>query len=290
MSSPSERARTLGELQRWFHGRVIGPNLRGEAPATANLVRAAASEAAEQIVLPSATLTADERVAIYSGMYLLRIVGALAEDYPTVRALLGEEQFEAMIRAYVAQYPSRSYTLDHTGNELPEYLVRCSELDNHLLLADVARLERAINRSSHAPESQILASNAIAPVPMERWPALRFRLSWSAEVLAFDFPANDLVSAVHDDEPLPDVGRRPAWTLVWRKDFVVWRQALSEPRYQLLRALAAGATMEGAIGAAQRAWAGADEQLEAELFEWFADWLGEGIFAGVVLPSEQLMA
>mgnify|MGYP001817203709 CR=1 FL=1 len=277
----------LGQLQRWFHGRVIGPSLSGEAQATAGLVAAATLREPDEVVRPSAGLTPERRMAIYADMYLIRIFEALAEDYPTVRAMVGDEQLKMLARAYVTRFPSRSYTLAHTGNDLPEYLAAAEDLEDGPLLADVARLERAVNRSFHAASSEVLAPSVVGQVPVERWPELRFRLGAAVEVLAFDHPANDLVSAVHRGEPLTRLSPQPSWTVVWRKDFVVWRQALSEPRYALLAALRDGATMAAAVDATQAVWPGPEQELEQELFEWFADWLQEGLFAAVVLPPDR---
>lgn len=277
---------SVGSLQRWFHGQVVAPSLRGEEPATRPLVEAASRHEAGELIRPSATLAPAERVAIYSDMYLLRIVDALAEDYRAVRAVLGAERFRAVAQRYVTRFPSRSYTLDHTGNDLPEYLAAAAWLDDAPLLADVARLERAVNQAFHAAPSEVLTPSLVAQVPVERWPELRFRMGAAVHVLALAHPANDVVSAVAQGGPVPPVERAPSWVAVWRKDFVVWRQSLSEPAYTVLSALAQGETMAVAVAAAQAVWSRPEAELEQRLFEWFADWLNEGLFAGLVLPAD----
>src|ERR1700693_5648101 len=68
------------------------------------------------LVLPSATLTAGERAGIYRDMYLARLVEALETDYPGLLHYLGKNAFEELGARYVAEFPSRSYTLNRLGD------------------------------------------------------------------------------------------------------------------------------------------------------------------------------
>src|SRR3977135_1797627 len=62
----------------------------------------------ETVILPSATLQPIQRVGIYHGMYMMRMIEALNGDYEALAHVLGEEAFEELVRAYVLRYPSRS--------------------------------------------------------------------------------------------------------------------------------------------------------------------------------------
>jgi len=293
MSSPFEAAdgvADLGAFQRWFHGQVIRPTLRGCAPATEPLAQAAREVAVEDAVLPSASLSAAERMAIYAEMYWLRTREALAEDYPSVHALLGDAEFDRFVREYLTRFPSTSFTLDHTGSSVPELFDQSASFAGAALLGDVARLERAVNLAFHAEPADALAPVAISQVPVEQWPELGFRLAPSVSLLALDYPANAIVSAVHDEQPLPALEREPGWVLVWRRDFVVWRQALTRAQFAVLEALGRGRTMGEAVSAAEEVWTGAADELEGELFGWFAEWLREGLFTAIALPQERAQA
>ena len=47
------------------------------------------------MILPSRTLQPEERLAIYQGMYLLRMEEALETDYPALKHFLGDEAFSS---------------------------------------------------------------------------------------------------------------------------------------------------------------------------------------------------
>src|SRR6185295_8797591 len=72
----------------------------------------AASDAVEQIVTRSSSLSAFERLAIYRHAYLARLQECLRVEYPVLLLTLGEELFALFTNAYLQQYPSRSYTLN----------------------------------------------------------------------------------------------------------------------------------------------------------------------------------
>ena len=68
------------------------------------------------MILPSKTLTPVERVGVYQGMYLLRMIEALEGDYPAVAHFLGDEEFAELVTRYVAAHPSTSYTFNRLGD------------------------------------------------------------------------------------------------------------------------------------------------------------------------------
>ncbi len=94
------------------------------------------------VVLPSKTLTAAERVGIYHGMYPLRMTEALQSDYPALAHYLGDDGFRDLVRGYVQAFPSRSYTLNSLGDHLPEYVKTAPGVRRPEFCHDLARLER----------------------------------------------------------------------------------------------------------------------------------------------------
>ena len=54
---------------------------------------------------PSATLDAAARLEIYRRQYWLRVLGALADDFPALRWLLGPATFAALAERYLIAHP-----------------------------------------------------------------------------------------------------------------------------------------------------------------------------------------
>jgi hypothetical protein len=235
----------------------------------------------ERVVLPSKTLTAVERVGVYQGMYLLRMVEALEGDYPAVAHFLGDEEFADLVTRYVAAHPSTSYTFNRLGKRFPDFIRQSRGVRRKAFVADLARLELAVTEVFDAPESSAWPAAAIAKIPQEAWegavlkPIAAFRLG------AFAYPVNAYLQSVkQEDHDHPDVGRKATCVAVWRKRYEVWRLDLSKPAHDFLLALVKGRPFGKAVASAAKGLqGGAGEQL----FRWLRDWVAEGMFEGVEL-------
>lgn len=145
--SPPKRqtAREFLELQRLMAGAVMRP-----LAATGGMQRKwrdgrLMGQVASQFIKPNDRLTSFERLEIYNRQYWYRIMDSFYEDYPGLRALLGERRFERLACAYLTQYPSQSFTLRNLGRRLVEFL----QAEPHWIMPlhppalDMARLEWA---------------------------------------------------------------------------------------------------------------------------------------------------
>jgi hypothetical protein len=268
----------LRALQVWFQRETMRPSA---LPARAAPRR---GPRADDVLLPSRTLSARERLAIYSSTYFARLHDALAEDYPTVRRLLGPASFERLARAYLTRHPSRSRSLNQLGAKLPEFLARPGvRIPRRAHLRDVALLERAMAEVFDEEPSPSLDQAALEAIAPAAWARARLRVAHAFRLLELDHPANAIVSAARQERPLPSLARGRSWVVVYRKDFRVWRADLTRPMHAALGALARGRTIPAAIRAAGRVFEGSRADLERQVAAWFADWRREGIFQSVEL-------
>jgi hypothetical protein len=266
---PARRA-SLARTERWFQAELRRPHegRKAGAPASAS-------------ILPSRHLAPEERVAIYSRMFFARLYDCLAEDYPAVVKLCGHETFGRIARAYLEKHPSRHYSLNFLGRKLPEFLDGPVRFPRRALLADVARVERAISESFDAPVSPVMTPADMALVPPAAWEKGRVRLSDSLRLLALDHGANAIVTACRQGKPLPPLRRAKSWIAVYRKEWTVWRADLTEPMHAVLAALRTGKPLGAALAAAARHFEGSPAEMQAEVHRWFGEWAREGLFAGV---------
>ncbi|HLX71425.1 MAG TPA: DNA-binding domain-containing protein [Verrucomicrobiae bacterium] len=96
-------------------------------------------------IKPNDRLNSFERLEIYNRQYWYRIKDCFYEDYPGLRAILGEDRFERLALAYLEQYPSESFTLRNLGRRLVGFLEANPRLIKPLQkpAVDMARLEWA---------------------------------------------------------------------------------------------------------------------------------------------------
>ncbi len=264
--TPDTRLPRLAPLQEWMQGVVTHPGDVYEAAAEAQL-------GVDTVILPSASLQPIQRVGIYHGMYMLRMIEALTIDYSALAHFLGEEAFEKLVRVYVQRFPSRSYTLNRLGDSLPEFIATSTlkVLKRRVFLRDLASLELAMTQVFDEAEAEPpIAPERIAEARIVPIPALR--------LLSLDYDANEAFQAWRDERQITPI-RRKSWVAVHRRDYGVYRMPLAREAFTFLQSLTAGSTIGEAIAAYHRRFKRLPEQ--SDLFTWFRDWSAAGLFAAI---------
>ncbi len=110
-------------------------------------------------IAPNKQLSAFERLELYNRQYWYRLLDALAEDFPALRAVVGPKRFEALSVAYLGAHPSRSFSLRNLGSSLVSWIESHPAFSGrrHRLVIDVARIEwafvEAFDNAEHKPLS-----------------------------------------------------------------------------------------------------------------------------------------
>jgi hypothetical protein len=275
-SAPSwtEGQLDLRKQQEWFAAIVSTPEAE---PAPVD------ERSAARLVTPSATLSSLERIDIYRQGYHARLIECLIDDYPVLQYALGEEAFEALCRRYIARHPSRAPSLNFFGRHMSE-LCRGEPLPSPGFAADLAALEWAVVLGIHAPTAPSLGFEDLGQVPPERWPGARFTVNPSLRVLRLDYPVNAYLQGYRNDEAPSIPAPSQSAVAVYRTGRSVWRLELELTMVTLIESLAAGATLETALGKVQALLADRSEEQAARVVSHcFQHSVSSGLFSAVVL-------
>ncbi len=251
----------LRQLQRWFSSVTTHPRgvLEGQR--------------LERLVTKGPQQSAAERLQIYADGYVARLRECLADDYPALVYLLGDDAFSALARQYIEKYPSRSRSLNAYGRELSA-LCRTRREPWAGLAADLARLEWALVEIVHEPASASLSPETLAHV---RWQTARLVPSPALRVLSFEYPVNRFYQAFRDGQaparPLP----APSATAVYRQGLALWRMDLEPRAARLLAALVSGAPLAASVAALE---GGAPPATAGDLVDLLPKWLGAWVQSG----------
>ena len=273
----------LARIQRWMQACILNQGTCEEAIQSQPAQAAIPADQARTLVKPSATLTPLERLDIYRGMYLLRMEEALQIDYPALAHFLGKDEFFRLVARYADAYPSRSYTLNRLGDHLPEFIRSLTDIRKPEFCFDLARLEYGLTQVFDEQETPRLSEEAIQAVPPDAWEAARLKPVAAFRLLEFDYPVSEYVGAVDEENPFPKIRKKKTWVAAYRRNYNVHRLDLKQPAFQLLSALAAGkplgeALLEVCVPGRRPA------VKQSQLFEWFRDWMSEGLFQAVEVP------
>lgn len=250
------------------------------------------AQVAAEFIKPNDRLTAFERLELYNRMYWFRLLDCLHDDNPGLRALLGPRKFAALSRAYLARYPSRSFTLRNLSARLEKFLREdpAWTAPQGALARDIVRFEWAQTVAFDGANRPTVTAEEIAGVSPAR---LRLGLQPFLTLLALRHPVDDYVIAVKQREALrgaasntvnaPTERSAPArrlprprpgriWVAVHRVENRLYYKRLTAPAYRILRALQSGQTLGRAVAAAGR---GTDPE---DVRRWFATWMELGWF------------
>jgi hypothetical protein len=294
---------TLLELQRAVARAVMQPltasqNMQRRAPSGGSMNRYAA-----RIIKPNDRLTSFERLEIYNKQYWFRVLDSMIDDFPGLRAVLGERRFDAMAKAYLVAHPSRSFTLRNLPSQFVPWLRKNPKWagKNRQLALDIARLEwadiEAFDGKAEPPLQQqdLAGSGGTNPAASAK---LKLTLQPYIRLLDLHYPVDDLLLEVRKDEEDTDFAsnafteRRKRkrvravakletseiFLAVHRIENSVYFRRLGREEFAILSALRDGKALGAAIEFAFRKSALPAAERAAKAREWFATWAALGWF------------
>jgi len=293
----------LEQLQRAVFDVVRQPLTEDERMREQTLDGRSTRQIAEEIIKPNDRLTSVERLEIYNRVYWFRLLSSLADDFPGLRAVVGQEKFDKIILAYLTELPSISYTLRDLGARLEAWLRSHPEFTagQEQIAIDMVRLEWADIEAFDAAEWPRLTQEELQSLGEDpvfqlqpnlflldlAYPVDELLLTIRKDGEADEEPENDISSNVvvmeHSDSEVPAKSypmprAKKTYVAVHRQENIVYFKRLKPEAFALLRALKEGQPLSQAIESSVN-WSGKKlERVMEQLHDWFANWSSLGWF------------
>jgi hypothetical protein len=247
----------LSLLQHWMKTVVTARGGLDEK------LRAAAREhglSAEDVVAERRGLSARERLGVYTGGYVLRLLECMRADFPVLRGFVGDPVFDPFARAYLITRPPGSPSLYDLGAGFPQFLEETKpdggrfdaatsamlDLPPELARVERARAEvmRARGTEDDPPSAEPLSPFAVFgdELTLEATPCLR--------LLELKFPLADFLKSSdgggHPDPPAPCA----ALVAVGRSNYRVHVEEVTPWQFAFLKACERPAPLYTAVRAA----------------------------------------
>jgi uncharacterized protein (UPF0276 family) len=129
----------------------------------------------------------EHRYALYRGNLTASWTKTLAAAYPVVLALVGEEFFGGLARAYGRAHPSDNADLNHFGAHFSTFLRDFPHVAEYPYLPDMATLEWQLHRAHYAPAAEGLSAQQLAAIPPEQLESAHFALHPAAQLFKSDW-------------------------------------------------------------------------------------------------------
>lgn len=286
----------LLEIQNRMLEAVMQPLTDGEEMQSLNREGRLMREVAEEFIKPNDRLSSFKRLEIYNRQYWFRVLSSLDEDFPGLRAVIGQPRFEALCKAYLVDCPSESFTMRNLGGRLEWWLQSHPEhiQPRAALALDMVRLECA--------EIEAFDGAALPVLLPEDSPQLdpdpHFTLQPHLQLLKLHHPVDDLLLAIRKNnseaamtsnavsqrrkhDRVRKVARQKTQAIflaVYRLDYSVYFKRLDPEGFAFLTAIRAGGSLSDATMLAfQQSEIPANKLLGA-VQSWFENWSSLGWF------------
>jgi hypothetical protein len=218
----------LERLQRDFQAYLLEP----------------ARDAVRAEIAGDARVSAETRLGIYADAYRLRLLEALETDFPALKALAGEDEFDRLGRAYIGAFPSRHYSLRWFGRALARFLRDTDPWRERPELAELAEFEWAMTLAFDAADDPAVTIADMAALPPTAWAGMRLQFHPSLQRLDLHWSVPPYWKAVDEKQTPEPPGRSEfpiAW-LLWRQELKIYFRSLEVDEAFALDTLRAGGT------------------------------------------------
>jgi Putative DNA-binding domain len=255
---------------------------------------------ADRFIKPNDRLSAFERLEIYNRVYWFRVLDCLYDDYPGLRAIVGEKKFMELVTAYLAKYPSVSFTLRNLGQRLEKFLREEPQwiAPHEEVALDMTRFEWAQVVAFDDAALPAITTDDILDTPSSK---LRLGLQPYLSLLELRYAADHFLIAVKKREAdvlrgeasnTPDAMPRGAkrkrrlrlpkrervHLVVHRYDNTLYYKRVEPEAFAILLGIGQGKTVQKACAAALAKSKRPGVDWAAQIREWFHDWSALGWF------------
>jgi hypothetical protein len=286
----------LLELQRRVAAAIMHPLTKSQTMPRRRRDGISNSNEAAAVIKPNDRLSSFERLEIYNRQYWFRLYTSFEEDFPGLEAIIGRTKFEKLMRDYLTDYPSQSFSLRNLGSRLESWVLEHPEYlePRRLLALDMVRLEWAHIEAFDAGEDPLLDADDLASIDENSV----LRIQPYLRMLELHYPVEDLLIELRSESGSSDSSsnnasaarkirrvRRVAvlepeeiFLAVHRHQNSVYYKRLEREDYRLLKSLISGVAIGRAIDVAFEDSAIAEDDRGQWLQQIFASWSSLGWF------------
>jgi len=200
---------------------------------------------------PHGIIASTEQFNIYRNNVAVSLNDALAQTFPVVKMLVGDEFFTGMAQVYVQQNKPTSPLLMEYGDTFSDFIQAFPPAAGIAYLSDTAALEFAWLRAYHARDANPLAIDVLSTVPEDALDDLTFKMHPSLFLITSDWPVASIWHA-HQNSATPDLSElvaAPEFIMIVRPEMDVNVLGLTEASFAFADALDSGMSLGAACEA-----------------------------------------
>lgn len=180
------------------------------------------------------------RLGIYSNAYRLRMIEAITNVYPILKAWLGDRLFEDLVRQYIHQHPSTYRNMRWVGDQMAAHLT--TNLPAHPIAAEIAGFEWVLGLAFDAEDAPILTLTNLAQITPEAWADIALQFHPSFHLLPLKWNTIPVWQALNADQTPPTATKTNQHCIVWRQHLNAFYREVDTQEHAVITFVMAGAS------------------------------------------------
>ncbi|MES2274112.1 MAG: putative DNA-binding domain-containing protein [Chlamydiota bacterium] len=272
---------SLLDMQKWFVGILLEPIRDLGLP----LYDVKRIEGIEKRISASPRLTALQRIGIYNQQFWFRLFVLMQNQYPTLTALFGFDDFNRLIvEPYILKNLPNHWYLPFLGEGLLRWIEEEYTQEDKSLISQIAAVDAAHERVFHRPSLSPLSlkdfEDASSPFYLQSCIAL---LEIGADLFAFrkELIAEEPEYWIEHDFPLIQWFKKDVFYVLYLENERYVHEEITLAQKTLLEAFQKGSTLSCACNLLKGELA---EEAGKEIGSWFQTWAAKGWFTREAFP------
>ena len=190
-----------------------------------------------------------QRFAIYQNNVFYSLTQSLADLYPVIKRLVGEDFFNGTASMYIRQHPPKQAAMVFFGSHFPDFLRHFEHTENMLYLADVAKLELERHHAYHAADADTLKPEDFATVDEYAFEKSKFIFHPSVRLVDSSYPIFRIWQSNQSDNSNDeniDLSE-PEWVIIVRQEYECQTFNIDQGTYRFYHALQQGHCISEAV-------------------------------------------
>lgn len=270
-------------MQRDFVGALREPifgesRRRSDLPPRQGQVSAQFVHNAQRHLRGTQKISAQQRLEIYHRQYWYRLLDSIAEDFPALRQMLGEELFWRVIETYLHDQAPSHFSLAHLGQGLADFIAHTDlGLASPVHAVELATLEYALMHAHEAAQLARIDPQQLAQTPLQLQPHLQcFALRSTVDTTLRRYLRGQKPGTMRAAAP-----KAQRYVVVYRRDAEIFVQRVNKAAFLLLTAIQQHQGLSAAMQALSK-----DRNLRrtlrpAHISQLFASWTQQGWICAV---------
>jgi hypothetical protein len=195
-----------------------------------------------EVIRETQSVTPEQRLQVYRNSFIMGVTEALAITYQHTLALVGEEFFNSVSRAFIINNPPVENNIMTYGLGFNEYLASLPQLSEMPYIPEMARFEWLLEQTSNLPiEDNIFDASQLASVQESEFAYIKFQVPAQITLYESEQDINHLYKMLITDAVEEADLNKPCYVaLIKQPDFRIEIVTLQQSEFLLLQQINEG--------------------------------------------------